>query len=377
MNKEVLYDQIVQRDPLLKWICLKRKWTNRQVILRLSVLSGFLFLVPGGVASWMYKGPGKSILHRDNLGFILAWLLIFIPIMWGAYLWQARTAPKIFADLVENGTFGQEGSESRHRMVKQINQLLFSLSRLWIYLFVILLLAAFWLNEYFYTWPQQFRISEEYWYEVKWYLPVHILVWSISLYALFITVLRQVLFVLGLSKIFKNVDIEVKLLHPDEVGGMSALGDFVGISTLFAIGIGFIAALFALQIFLTGSNLLLRTDVLALFALYLVLVPVCLLIPVFSARSAMLRSREKFLAPVSKEIQQTVEVAQSRVTRASAEELEELNKKIEQLQELRETMLQGYATLPLSLKVFRNFSITATIPLVSGAASVAIQLLTK
>jgi len=243
-----------------------------------------------------------------------------------------------------------------------------------IYLVALLVLLVFWVNEFLIAWPEQFSISREYWFEIKWYLPIHILVWSISLYVLFLFVLRQVIFILGMARLFNKSEIEVKPLDPDECGGLGVIGNFIKSSILFAVGLGFIAVLFALEVYWTGSDVLRRTDVLALFSLYVILIPFCLLVPVFSTRNAMLRAHQRVLSPIADEFQAALSPVQSKIPQDSSD-LKELNEKLEQLQRYRETILQSYPTSPLPLGVLRKFSITATIPFLSGVASVALQLL--
>jgi len=364
--------QVIQRDPILRFLCVRWKWSDTKIIVFNSSLSGFLFIVIGGIASWSYSGPGKKITSLDNLLFFVMWLAVFAPLMWGSYLWQARTAPALIASLVQNGVFGQPMSEHRQRVTERAVRLLRLMNHPAIYLVVSLVLVAFWVNEFLIAWPEQFRISSEYWFEVRWYLPIHILTWSISLYVLFLFVIRHVVYIIGISRLFGKVDVTVKPLDPDECGGLGAVGDLTKSSILIAMGLGFIAVLFALVIYWTGSDVLRRTDVLALFAIYILLVPLCLVVPILSAKRAMLRARQRALAPIAEEFQQVLSSA--KISKGPSE-LEDLNAKLEQLQQYREIVLQAYPTSPLPLGALRKFSITATIPLISGVASVALQLL--
>jgi hypothetical protein len=368
--------EIISRDPLLRWLCLKRNLTNLKIILGLSLLSGLAFLVVGNIASAEYQGSGNRILHVGNLGFFVVWLLIFVPMMWGAFLWQARSAPALFLGLMHNGIFGESDSTHYRQAAEQIRQTLNLMCRRLTYVVVILALVLFWLNELLSAWPEQFRINSEYWYEVKWYLPIHLLTWSISLYALFLFVLRQIILVFGLSKILRTVQVEIKPLHPDEVGGFGAVGRFINLSILLAVGIGLLAVLFAGLVFVTGADILRRSDVLALFGLYLVLVPLCLFVPYYSARSAMLRARGVLLKPIAEEFQEVLEVAHSKIA-APAKELNDVDERLEQIKKHRDIVLQVCPVSPLSLSAFRNISITASIPFISGVASFVVRFLNK
>ena len=367
-------EQIIQSDLILRLLRLKWKWSSTQIIVFVSSLSGFLFIVVGGIASWSYAGVGNRITSRGNLLFFAMWLVVFAPLMWGAYLWQARIFPSLIISLVRNGVFGPPASNNRQKMVEYASHLLNSMSHPVIYLVALLVLLVFWVNEFLVAWPEQFGISPEYWFEVKWYLPIHILVWSISLYVLFLFVFRQVVFIFGMSRFLNRSEIRVKPLDPDECGGLGAIGNFIKTSILLAVGLGGTAVLFALEVYWSGSDVLRRTDVLALFSLYVVLTPFCLIVPVLSTRNAMLRARQRVLSPIADEFQAAISLIHSKIPQDSSD-LKELNEKLKQLQQYREMILQSYPTSPLPLGVLRKFSITATIPFLSGVASVALQLL--
>ncbi len=375
MNPMKISEQdVILRDPILHWLYSKRKLTSLKIILGIALLSGLIFLGLGSIASAQYQGLGNRIWHVGNLGFFVLWLLFFAPMMWGAFLWQARSAPALFTGLLSNGVFGESDSIRYQKAVEQINRTLNLMCRRMMYVLVILALILFWLNELLYAWPAQFQINPEYWYEVKWYLPLHLLTWSIGLYALFLFVLRQIILVFGLSRVLRTVAIEIKPLHPDEVGGFGVVGRFINSSIFLAVGIGLLAVLFAALVFLTGADLLRRSDVLALFGLYLVLAPLCLLVPYYSARFAMRRAREALLWPLAEEFQGVLRVTYSNIT-APAKELSDMNDRLEQIKKHRDIVMEAYPVSPLSLSAFRNISITASIPIISGMVSFVIKLL--
>lgn len=378
MNEKILSDEIlIEKDPFLKLFFSKLDWSSEAILLFASIISTILFIGIGSIASNAYTGTGKHIFSIDNIGFAIVWILLFSPLMWGLFLWQARKAPKYFEGLIGENIFGSEGSDKRVFVVREINNLYGNMNAFWVYLVVLVFFVAFWGTELCYTWPRQFLISKQYWYEVKWYLPIHIFAWSFGLYPLFVAVTRQVFFVFGLSKILNKIDVEIKPLHPDEVGGMSGIGSFVKDSMWFVFGMGFIAVLFAIEVSLTGATVFQRTDVISLFFLYVLLAPICLLLPIFSSRNSMTRARDKYLQPISTEIHTIMELAQNTISHPTEKELRQIDDKVEQLVKHREMICQLYPISPLPINIFRNFSITATIPVISGLVSVVVQFLSK
>jgi hypothetical protein len=375
IDKVMSNNQIVQHDRILRSLRLKRHWTNARIIVVISLIEGIIFIALGSIANYTYRGSGNTIFGLTNIGFIVLWLLLFSPLMWGAYLWQAQTAPEIFNSLAQNGVFDTApvGDNTQQTLVKA-NVLLDRLNHPAIGIVTLLILATFWFNEIIYTWPEQFKIQQEFWYEVKWYLPLHVLAFTIGLYALFVFVIRQIIFILGLSKIFQNTEVQVKPFHSDNLGGFGIVGDYVKSSLLFIIGFGIIASTFALQFLIIGQSILTRTDVFLFFGIYLILAPLSLFVPIFSVRSSMLRARARELAPVAEEFQKTLDLMNEKM-HEGAKEIKSINEKLDQLQQYRDRIIKVYPTMPVSLATLQGFSITATIPLVSGTVSLALQLL--
>ena len=365
---------IVERDFILNPLYLRFGLTSMRIIVFIAVISGILFFGAGSIASLSYEGLGKHITSFDNILFLVAWLVIFVPLIWSAYLWQAKTVPELIFGLIQNDSFGKSTSESRKTAVRLSQTTLKFMTNFWVYFLAAGTLILFWIVELTVSWPEQFQISQEYWFEVKWYLPIHILTWSITLYPLFIFVIRHILFIARLRITFEKCTLEVKPLAPDECGGLGKIGDFIKASILVSIGLGLIAVLFSFVIYLNGSDILKRPDVVSLFILYIVLVPLSLLIPLLSARSAMLQSRERFLTPIAIEFQEVLDTTQKKIPKQT-NALQGINERLNEIQRYREIVMKTYPTLPISLGALQKFSVSASIPLLSGAASLAFQIL--
>ncbi len=358
-------------DPIIGLFCNRWQWAEWQIILAISTASALIFFGAGIPASISYTGPGQTITSVDNISFIVAWLVIFLPLLWSIYLWQPRATKRLYEKLQKKGVFG-----TAHTKVHEtVDQIFGQLGKGWVYLFVVVLIIGFWIYEIKIGWPNQFRLGAQYWWEVGWYMPLHVAAWSVGLYALFTLVIRQLIIVYGLREILKKTEITIEIFDPDGAGGLGSIGEYVKSSILFIVGIGLIAALFAIEVYLTGAKIIERGDVMGLFAVYVFLAPICLYVPITSTQNALLRAQQKDLEPVARKFQQTLDEAETQMDKISNEKLKELNDRLEQLKKHRDLIMQNYPTSPLTFGAMRNFSLTALLPIVSGIASIILQLI--
>jgi hypothetical protein len=169
----------------------------------------------------------------------------------------------------------------------------------------------------------------------------------------------------------------LEILHPDSVGGLGVLGEFIRKSSLFTIGLGIVAATYALDVSFSGSPILERLDITGFFIIYLILIPLCLIVPLVSTQKSMRKARNKLLEPIALEFQATLRAAYPKVTEISTAEIRELNERLEQLQKHRDLILQNFPVSPIQTNALRAFSISAMLPLISGIISIALQILGK
>ena len=373
VDSEINRDKLFQQDPILRLLALKSGWTNTRIILIMSLLPGLILLMGGYIAVTTYRGT-KVITGIDTtIPLIILWMFFFSPIIWGFCLWQARTFPTIFIKLFEKGVFGEQNVAGWQSANKEVNDILSRLNHPLIFLVALLFLVGFWSNR-FYLQADIFLDENEYWFEVKWYLPIYVVSWSISIYVLYIAIIRHIVFVADISYFFRRVNIQVNPLDPDGVGGLDAIGSFIKWTLVFIIGYGFLAAIFILTTYLRGGDILVRADTLSFFVLYVVLTPFFLFVPITSVKNAMLRARSKILLPISKEFQKALEEFQ--ITKQNdPEELKKINEKLKQLQEYREIIIKSFPTLPIAEGVVKVFRLLATIPYLSSIMPLVIDFL--
>lgn len=377
MKQELVTNYPAIADPVIGLLCRRLKWKDWQVIGLWMLVSSIIMLGVGSYASQQFVGPGRRISSPDNIAFIVAWILLFLPLIWEIYLWQGRVVGMLFDRLHHEEVFGKSNTTQYQKVLAATARINAYQVQPWVYFLVVCMIAVFWTYEIGFGWPQQIEANgPQYWMEVRWYFPLHILSWTIGLYAVFTLAIRQIIIVLGISSVIRDYDVTVKPFDPDEAGGLGSIGKYIQTSILFVIGIGVLAALFALEVALAGASILERWDVLGLFIIYAVLAPLSLIVPTTHARNAMRRARQKALEPIAEQIQDTLEKARSTInSKASTEVISNLNQRLTELQKHYELVLKSFPVTPITIRSLRNFSFTAALPLISGIISIALQLI--
>jgi hypothetical protein len=168
---------------------------------------------------------------------------------------------------------------------------------------------------------------------------------------------------------------EVFLVHPDGGGGWGELGRFAVRLALCAVLLGFWAVGITLAPVFAGGSPNFSVTVLAVYALYIVLVPFALAAIVLPARKAMKRFKERRLRALSQEIQASLDsLLESATTRPKETEsaFTEL-KKLMDIYSLAERIPE-WPIMPVDL---RRFGGIALLPAVTGLISFIIDVVPK
>jgi len=364
-------DEIITRDPILRVLCRKWNWSDTRIILTASLVAAFIFLVPGGLASASYHPAQASDGIAGDIPLITLWTLIFSPILWGFYIWQARTLSQIFSQLDEKGVLGRLDSKARTENIEKTRAVFRSSTHPILFLIAFILVAGYW-GMRITSQSDLYLAHGKYWFEVKWYLPLYIIAWSLALYVMYGALLRQIVFIAEISTLFRKIEIQVNPLDSDEVGGLAPVSQLISGTLMFAIGFGLLISIFILVgHYLRGINVFERPDMLGAFGLYVVLAPFCLFVPTLAVRNAMLRARSKILAPIADEFRKIIEQAN-----IADQGFKEQNERLKELQERYDTILETYPVVPLSKGLLRIFSLAASVPYLSSVIPIAIDWLT-
>ena len=192
--------------------------------------------------------------------------------------------------------------------------------------------------------------------------------------------LRTLAMTIELRVFFRNRSsiTTIHPLHPDECGGFGALGTFA--ARLGGIGImtGFWAAFLAYYPMIAGYPPQLNLITAMLYVAYAVITPICLIMPIWSAHKAMQRFRDFQLSVISHEIEGLVASSVRRLDiMRQAPNVKPLQADVDQmgyLKQMYQFVMSTTPVWPISVPSIRRFSITASLPLVSGLLPLAIDI---
>ncbi len=363
------------RDPLLKFLAKKLRLPWPAILgLAVAVVAISYFGVGAVVSYVIHKEAGIiRAFDAEFLYFNLVVVLANIPLVWFLYLWwqprlingtlESLRGQKVFADAEGNGleAFTKDMTENLDSYRWSISAAMASLALVLVTTLVV--------------YPEQSRqlVEPFFWFYDKYYYflvltPVRFLTYYVTA----MVVLRGVLTLIWFNLLFQRLKITVHPLHPDQAGGLGALGRLGIQYGLIAVALGALLALVTVDRIVHGAGWQ-HIDLLVGYALYIVLAPVTLISPLWSAHQAMSDSRDKVLGEISTEFERIL-TAKERLDH------EALSVSTEALDALRARYIlvrDSYPTWPISVTAFRNFSVTASLPLITGAASIVIEMAIK
>lgn len=163
-----------------------------------------------------------------------------------------------------------------------------------------------------------------------------------------------------------------KIFHPDRCGGMASLGRFALRLGLLAVAFGLFAALLGLRPLLFGGRPMLNGAVIAMYCIYVALVPICIVPCVWSAHRAMAQFRRKCLSELCGQIQvliiKTVAGSEERGTSTRH------HREIEALVKEYDLLSARVPVWPISLPSLKSFGVTAALPLALATVQVVLEL---
>ncbi len=164
-----------------------------------------------------------------------------------------------------------------------------------------------------------------------------ILAWLLMFFMGITLLTRGVVVIYWLNKLFQQYDVDVRVLHPDNAGGLAPLGRF-------SAAIGYVIAIYAIsgvvgsvsESIITSQSYLevvKQPFVLLAYLFYCVMAPVVFFAPLGVAHSAMKRAKDEFMTQVSDQFE--VEMSKIKLLLSSdADDLKKGLSKIEELQKL-------------------------------------------
>jgi len=213
----------------------------------------------------------------------------------------------------------------------------------------------------------------------SWLTRNDILAWSRGViysfigYALTISLADTLIFYQTLRKIFKG-KLSIKIYHPDNVGGVGEIGKFVANEgyIFFVVGLTSItvSVLYDIQSFLTLRDLV---SVMYL-AIYLLLLPILFVAPIWSLHKSMMASRNSKLKKISEKVSSLTESLIFKI-----KDQDEREKIISQLQAFNQvrSLITSTPTWPINFSNIREFFGLSIAPLLPTILPLIVSFFTK
>lgn len=363
-------------DPL--WNLLTQRWNlslpiTVGLVVTANAISVFGF---GAVVSYWVHPQANIIRVFDpaHLYYALVCVFVYVPSIWLMYLWQPLGIAKTLHSLRQNDVIVETQDQSLETFTKRMNAALSNwllLIAVTVVLLVGLLLeTAIVLPTEAGDWGKVFFAF----YDKRYYFLVFVPILYLTAYAAIMLAVKGVFALVWFNLLFRRFEARVHPLHPDGVGGFGPLGSLAVKYSLIAVGLGVVGTTLAVNRVLFGTGRL-YLDSLLFWALYITLTPASLITPLWSAHQAMVRARNGVIDGVSSEFDKTLESLRQKPGRVGGSK--KAWDKLDEFKARYTFVKDTYPTWPLSLAAFGRFSLAAALPLVTGIASIVINVMTR
>jgi hypothetical protein len=251
--------------------------------------AGQALLLPVLLGHW--RNPALVLEAQRDWPYLVVFL-VSVPLQCAYYAWQPRSLQNLF------DAFGRRlglQAAALARAAQLVHPLAWPIWQ-WAALGLGLLQVGLWVSQL-----SQVRTPN--------WLTAHPALWLsaqplrfLAYYTLAFILGRQVIVMIGLNRFFGEHPVEIAPLHPDQAGGLRVLGDYV-------LQGGFVVALIGLNVSLTAvrgqlvPEFLTRQYYLEL-ALFCLLAPAVLIVPLWTVHRRMQSARAALLAEIAEQFDQ-------------------------------------------------------------------------
>jgi hypothetical protein len=375
-------------DPLLWFLTQKLHFPTLWIVVVIVLLTAGITFGAGSIVSYLVY-PDASIIRvfdPKHLYYALVVHVVYVPFMWLIYFWQSKVVVDTLTSLREQNVIVDEEKTQFHDLSDRMRRCMNGWY--WPVIAVVVVSAVVALQTVV-AFPQQASAlgKQSFWfYDFRFYW-LDTAVWFLSYYVTAMVVIKGMLTLGWFCYLFRKLRVRVDLFHPDGVGGMGALGHLSGRYSAIGIGIGVIAASYTFVRVSIGAGWA-YPDAFVLYALYVILTPAALFLPIWSAHERMLEARCQLLSKISAEIDTMlckmlqgcdkepprgwsihflgVEVLFRRARDPRDWERSDEDKHLETLQARYKLIMDIYPTWPIRISLTRNLTIVGILPLVTG-----------
>lgn len=371
-------EYFITTDYLAKILFKIAKGSSHRSALVGSLFYGIFWTILGLIISLVYDFQGfqfKAIYDQQEVIPHLFVVFFTIPIMWGFYHWQVQNIVFVINNLFDQSMLIEESNTvQKDHYIKILN-----LNRKLVFnRFAVLLtfvVTVFWIISISDTSVDSFNFgfSTNFWLiNPIYFFGIFVPTAMLNLYIGSWILIRQGLAIYILNDLFQNFDLSIKLFHPDGSNGLAFLGNYAIRSASVAVFAGFWLLFMTLYPLTQGFSINLKLDTIIGWGLYIILVPLLLVPPVWSAHVAMKQDKNKKLEEIAQELRRLLSK-----TSASIQDIERYNLERDFLQNRYNTISTEYRTWPFDIPQLRRFTATAILPILSTASSLFLERILK
>ncbi len=353
-------------DPIIYLAKQVLKVSPKYLALSHIILNAIIIFAGGAFLSYYIfrDAPIIRVFDSEHLLYALFASFVLLPVIWYLYLVQPRVVSSALTELEKEKIIKIDGFKSLSDFVASK---VYSIDNLRLSLLALLVAVLFITVQICYVFPNESSKMAKYffWYKNKLYFYFFFVTsTTVGYYLAAMLVFRAIGILFMLNSLFRHAIVETIPLHPDEAGGLGPVGRLGIKFSSVAVGLGFMATGVTIARLILGVGWA-YADVLLLYTLYIILVPITLIMPIWSAHAAMVNKRDSELSKISVLFRK-----EYNAPNVSQENLKSLQERHKQIKEV-------YPVWPISGSLLRQFSIKASIPLVTGYGSVLIDIAIK
>lgn len=331
------------------------------------ILAAFNLLLNGAIAygsgTWFSSSAGIGLLSDYQ---VLVFGLLFQPTVIATFCWLPQGIHNLYAGIAKEAAL-----ESADELQRSYERLRARLQSPWLVPVAVAWAAFSCVAEYYIffrpltaSWLQ--TQPSFYWVRVPFEFLFYFIL-AAGFYDLMVVLI-------AVRELFRKSSIRVQPFHPDQAGGLGAVGRFTA-NIGYAVG--------AVGLFLTiilfqrppDTAMLYNLMIGAMFMIYFVMAPIGFYFPLWSAHTAMLSARDSHVHNISSEFD-TVYARISELRTNDTDKTEQLLKRLRQLSEERD-MVYRFPVWPFDASSLRKFFGLAFTPLVPIFTSLLLDSLSK
>lgn len=161
--------------------------------------------------------------------------------------------------------------------------------------------------------------------------------WALYVFSVSLVVFRAAVTIVWFNRLFRNFDVDVKVLHPDNAGGLGPLGRFsMALVVVIAVVVTSSVVGDLSEALITGKafiDIITRPYSLAIYVVYTIGSPLLFFAPLSVAHNAMRKAKEEFIAKISNQFDVELARIETQLT-GDETQLKKGLSKLEELQKL-------------------------------------------